>query len=291
MYPFERFTEGSKQVLTRAQEEAKLANQRYIGTEHIALALCHDDGAAGRALADLGITFESLKAQVGDVLDTAERPPTPQIVPTSRVKRVIEIAFQEATSAGAEQVGTEHLLVALLVEAEGTAPQALDRLGATLPKVRRAIRAALAGRTGHGPRTLDAISVTDAAPGFSVPGAPVGTASSLGVALMRAGQLAQQEGTADIRADHLIRAIAATDASDLRGTLRRLGLTAQAVDAALTVPEEVRQLGLSAMKARIEHAGDFATGGEGAADATRATIRAVREYADAVSRWLTEDSS
>ncbi|MBO0684051.1 MAG: hypothetical protein J2P45_12900 [Candidatus Dormibacteraeota bacterium] len=291
MYPFERFTEGAKQALTRAQDEAAAANQRFIGTEHIALALCGDDGVAGRALADLGITYEGLKAQVGEVVESRERPQPAQIIPTSRVKRVIEIAFQEATSGGAGQVGTEHLLAALLVEAEGIAPQALDKLGATLPKVRRAIRAALEDRTQQQAGTLDAVSVTQATSGASVPGAPVGTASSLGVALMRAGQLAQQEGTTDIRADHLLRAIAASDTSDLRGTIRKLGLTVEAVDAALAVPEEIRQLRLAAMKARVDHASAFAAGGEEATRAAQAAIRAGREYADAVSRWLIEGSS
>jgi hypothetical protein len=287
MYPFERFTEGAKATLTRAQEEAVAGNQRYIGTEHLALALSRDDGMAGRVLRDLGITYEDMKAQIGIVVDGTEKPPL-QIIPTSRTKRVIELAFQEATSAGADHVGTEHLLVALLVEAEGVAGRVLDELGATLPMVRRAIRAALEDRAAHQSGVLEAITVAEGVGDAPVPGAPVGTSSSVGVALMRAGQLAKEEGTADIRADHLIRAIAATDTPDLRGVLDKLGLAPEATVRVLTVPEEIRRLGLAAQRARVEHAAAFAAGGEEATRAVEETMRLGREYSEAVSRWLGE---
>jgi ATP-dependent Clp protease ATP-binding subunit ClpA len=269
MYPFERFTDGARQALTRAQEEAVAANQPYIGTEHVALALARDDGAAGRVLRDLGITYEGVKARIGAVLADSEEP-GPRVVPTSRMKRVIEIAFQEATRAGVDRVGTEHLLAALLVEAEGVAARVLDGLGVTLPEVRRAIRTGL--RVGDDP----------------VPGAPVGTSSSLTAALMRAGQLAREEGITDIRADHLLRALAASDAADLRGTLDKLGLAPEAVVRALTVPEEIRHLGRAAQRARVERPAGFAAGGEAASRAVREVLGLARQYSEAVSRWLGE---
>ena len=288
MDPFERFTEGAKQALTRAQEEAGAANQQYIGTEHLALALARDDDLAGRVLRDLGITYEGMKAQIGAVLDGIEKPGPPRIIPTSRVKRVMEVAFQETTSAGAEHVGTEHLLAALLVEAEGIAARALDELGATLPKVRRAIRAGLEDRAAQEAGIVEAITVAQATGNAPVPGAPVGTSSSLGVALMRAAQLAKEEGSTDVRADHLIRAIAATDTSDLRGMLDKLGLAPEATVRALTVPEEIRRLGLAAQRARVEHAAAFAAGGEPATRAVEEAMRLGREYSEAVLRWLGE---
>jgi len=288
MYPFERFTEGAKQALTRAQEEAVAANLPYIGTEHLALALARDDGVAGRILRDLGVTYEGMKAQIGSVLDSAEKPGPARIIPTSRVKRVMEVALQEATSAGAEHVGTEHLLAALLVEAEGVAAQAFDELGATLPKVRRAIRAGLGDRAAQRAGIIEASSVAQQTGNPPVPGAPVGTSSSLGVAMMRAGQLAKEEGSTDIRADHLIRAIAATDTADLRGTLDKLGLAPEATVRALTVPEEIRRLGLAAQSARVEHAAAFAAGGVAATHAVEEAMRRGREYSEAVSRWLGE---
>lgn len=271
MYPFERFTEGARQALTRAQEEAVAANQPYIGTEHVALALVSDDGAAGRVLREMSITHEALKTQVAAVLATAGEPQR-RGIPTSRTKRVIGSAFQEATSAGAEQVGTEHLLTALLVEAEGVAARALDALGVTLRAVRQAF---------HAPQQagiFEAITVARAVGPGPVPGAPVGTSSSLAAALLRAGRLAREEGVADIRADHLLRAIAITDTEDLRGTLARLGLAPEAVVSALTVPEEIRRLGLAAHRAAIESMAEEA-------------MRLAREYTGALSRWLGQGES
>jgi hypothetical protein len=288
MYPFERFTEGAKQALTRAQEEAVAANQRFIGTEHLALALVLDGGTAGSILRELGVTYEAMKVQIGRVLNRVEPSGPPRIIPTSRMKRVTEVAFQEATSAGAAHVGTEHLLAALLVEAEGVAARVLDDLGATLPKVRRAIRAGMEGHAAQQGGIIEAITVAQGVGDAPVPGAPVGTSSSLGVALMRAGQLAREEGTADIRADHLIRAIAATDSADLRGLLDKLGLESEAVLATLTVPEEIRRLGLAAQRARVEQAAAYAAGGEARTRAIVDAIRLGREYSEAVSRWLGE---
>ena len=103
MYPFERFSEGARHVLTWAREEAAASRERYIGTEQLALALCRDkEDVAGRVLADLGVTYEAMKAQIGGILSHTDKPRVGQIIPTSRVKKVIELAFQEATSAGAE---------------------------------------------------------------------------------------------------------------------------------------------------------------------------------------------
>jgi len=111
------------------------------------------------------------------------------------------------------------------------------------------------------------------------------------VALLRAGQLAREEGTADIRADHVIRAIATLAASrtaDLRGTLARLGLEPEAVVRALAVPEEVRRLGQAARRARVELGADYAAGGAAAMHAMSEVLRLGREYTEAVSRWLGE---
>jgi ATP-dependent Clp protease ATP-binding subunit ClpC len=157
MYPLERLTEGARQALTRAREEAVAAKQAFIGTEHVALALVRDDGAGGRVLRDLGVTLEAMRARIAVVLGRAERPGPVGAIPSSRIERAMQIAFQEATSAGAVQVGTEHLLVALLVEAEGVAARALEELGATLARVRRAVRDGLGpggvppGRDHHRP--------------------------------------------------------------------------------------------------------------------------------------------
>jgi ATP-dependent Clp protease ATP-binding subunit ClpA len=272
MYPFERFTEGAKQVLTRAQEEAVAWGRQYIGTEHLALALCGDkEGVAGRVLADLNVTYEAVEAQVSSLLSRSTSTQVELIIPTSRVKRIVELAFQEATIAGDEFVGSEHLLLALLVEAEGAGAMALDQLGATLPKVRRAVRAMLDDR----PPQQGAVRA-----------GTVGTSPSVGVAFMRAGQMAKEEGVNDIRADHLIRAMAASDIAELHGVLRKLRLTPEAVAADLTVPEEIRQLGLAARAARRAQAAAFNAGGAEAARAVEEVTRRSQEHSEAVSRWL-----
>jgi ATP-dependent Clp protease ATP-binding subunit ClpC len=293
VYPFERFTESARLALIRARDEAVAANQPFIGTEHVALALAGDDGVAGRVLRDLGLTDEGMRARIAVVLESGERQRAAGVIPTSRMKRVTEVAFQEATSAGAEQVGTEHLLVALLVEAEGVAARALEDLGATLPRVRRAIRAGLGNGAAASAGIVDAVTLEQAFSDTPVPGASVGTSSSLAAALMRAGQLAREEGAADIRADHLIRAIATMAVSgtaDLRGTLDKLGLEPEATVRALTVPEEIRRLGLAAQRARVAQGPAYDAGGEAASRAVRETLRLGREYTEAVSRWLAESS-
>jgi ATP-dependent Clp protease ATP-binding subunit ClpC len=109
MYPFERFTERAKKVLTLAQEEAERSHHSYIGTEHLLL----------------GLRNERIVIQ--------------QIIPTSRVKKVIEISFEEARRMGHNYVGTEHLLLGLLIEGEGIAAHVLEDLGANLEKVRNEI--------------------------------------------------------------------------------------------------------------------------------------------------------
>jgi hypothetical protein len=276
MYPFEKFTEGARQALTQAQEEAAASGLPYIGTEHLALALCRDqEGVAGRVLAECGVTYEGMKAQVGSIVGATDTAKGTQVIPTSRVKKVIELAFQEATNAGVDLVGTEHLLAALLVEAEGVASRALDELGVTLPRVRRAIRANLEDR---------AAERGSASPGH------VGTSSPIGLALMRAGQLAQDEGVPDIRADHLIRAMAESGISEIQSVLGKLGLAPEVVAVELAVPDDVRQLGLATRRARFEHAAAFRSGGAEAVQAAEQVERHGRAHAEAVSRWLHEGS-
>ena len=98
--------------------------------------------------------------------------------------------------------------------------------------------------------------------------------------------LAKEEGVSEIRADHLIRAIAESELSDLQGTLRKLGPTPETVAAELTVPDGIRQLGRAVQRARTEHAAAFAAGGPEAVRAVEELNRVSREYSEAVTRWL-----
>jgi ATP-dependent Clp protease ATP-binding subunit ClpC len=140
MYPFERFTERAKKVLTLAQEEAERSHHSYIGTEHLLLGLLREgDGLAAKVLANLGVEIGKVRQTIESVLGRNERIIIQQIIPTSRVKKVIEISFEEARRMGHNYVGTEHLLLGLLIEGEGIAAHVLEDLGANLEKVRAEI--------------------------------------------------------------------------------------------------------------------------------------------------------
>ena len=137
LYPFERFTERAKKVLTLAQEEAERSHHSYIGTEHLLLGLLREgEGLAAKVLNNLGVEINKVRSTIELVLGRNERIIIQQIIPTSRVKKVIEISFEEARRMGNNYVGTEHLLLGLLIEGEGIAAHVLEDLGANLEKVR-----------------------------------------------------------------------------------------------------------------------------------------------------------
>jgi ATP-dependent Clp protease ATP-binding subunit ClpA len=140
MYPFERFTERAKKVLTLAQQEAERAHHSYIGTEHLLLGLMREEeGLAAIVLAKLGVEINGVRATIASVIGRSDQILIRQRIPTSRVKQVIQLSFEEARKMGNNYVGTEHLLLGLLVEGEGIAAHVLQDLGATLEKVRSEI--------------------------------------------------------------------------------------------------------------------------------------------------------
>jgi enamine deaminase RidA (YjgF/YER057c/UK114 family) len=141
VYPFERFTNRAKKVLTLAQEEAERAHHSYIGTEHLLLGLMREgEGLAGKALDNLGVEINEVRTTIESVLGRNEKIIIKQTIPTSRVKKVVELSFEEARKMGNPYVGTEHLLLGILVEGEGIAAHVLQDLGATLEKVRGEIQ-------------------------------------------------------------------------------------------------------------------------------------------------------
>jgi hypothetical protein len=155
IYPFERFTERAKKVLTLAQEEAERSHHSYIGTEHLLLGLLRErEGLAAIVLNNLGVDIGIVRKTIEFVLGRDERIIIQQIIPTSRVKKVIELSFEEARRLGHDYVGTEHLLIGLLLEGEGIAAHVLQDLGATLANVRADIERLLvsAGAEEPGPR-------------------------------------------------------------------------------------------------------------------------------------------
>src|SRR5439155_3531973 len=116
---FERFTERARQVVVLAQDEARTLKHNYIGTEHILLGLLREDGLAGRVLDSLDITVEEVRGQVVRIVGAGDEPDTGQIPFTPRVKKVLELALQEALELGHDQVGTEHILLGLVREDGG----------------------------------------------------------------------------------------------------------------------------------------------------------------------------
>jgi len=134
-----------------AQEEARLLNHNYIGTEHILLGLIHEgEGVAARALEGLGINLESVRSQVVEIIGQGSQAPTGHIPFTPRAKKVLELSLREALQLGHNYIGTEHILLGLIREGEGVAAQVLQKLGAELHKVRQTVIQLLSGVQGEG---------------------------------------------------------------------------------------------------------------------------------------------
>src|SRR5712691_11664680 len=145
MYPFERFNEYAKRTLTLAQEEAERSHHSYIGTEHLLPGLLRvQSGTAYRVLNDLGVDLVTVREVIKSVIGRNERILIQSIIPTSRVKKVIELSFEEARRMGDNEVDTAHILLGLIIEGEGIAAHVLTDLGATLEKVRPSIERAQA---------------------------------------------------------------------------------------------------------------------------------------------------
>jgi ATP-dependent Clp protease ATP-binding subunit ClpC len=143
MYPFERFTELAKRVLTIAQEEAERGHRSYIGTEHLLLGIMRvEDGSGAQALRSLHIGIDEVRRSIETVLGSTEQLIHHQVIPTSRVKRVIELSFEEARREGHQYVDSGHMLIALMLEGEGIAANVLKDLGATRQKITSAVKAA-----------------------------------------------------------------------------------------------------------------------------------------------------
>jgi ATP-dependent Clp protease ATP-binding subunit ClpC len=143
---FERFSDPARRVVVLAQEEARLLNHNYIGTEHILLGVIHEgEGVAARALRSLGINLDAVRQEVDEIIGRGGSPPSGHIPFTPRAKKVLELSLREALQLGHNYIGTEHILLGLLREGEGVACQVLVKLGANLPKVRARVYELLAG--------------------------------------------------------------------------------------------------------------------------------------------------
>jgi ATP-dependent Clp protease ATP-binding subunit ClpC len=149
---FERFTDRARRVVVLAQEEARMLNHNYIGTEHILLGLIHEgEGVAAKALESLNISLEAVRSQVEEIIGQGQAAPTGHIPFTPRAKKVLELSLREALQLGHNYIGTEHILLGLIREGEGVAAQVLQKLGADLGRVRQTVIQLLQGYTGGKP--------------------------------------------------------------------------------------------------------------------------------------------
>ena len=146
---FERFTDRARRVVVLAQEEARMLNHNYIGTEHILLGLIHEgEGVAAKALEGMGISLEGVRAQVEEIIGQGQQAPSGHIPFTPRAKKVLELSLREALQLGHNYIGTEHILLGLIREGEGVAAQVLVKLGADLNRVRQQVIQLLSGYQG-----------------------------------------------------------------------------------------------------------------------------------------------
>lgn len=163
MYPFERFTEDAKKALTLAQDEAERSGHSFIGTEHVLIGLTRADGRARMLLEEFGVDTRTARENLLAVTGAIEpRRAAERIIPTSRVKILIELAFVEARRLSSDVVGGEHLLLGVLIEGEGIGAHVLRDLGVSVDAVRE--RLTLDARTQATPSRTPRFNTYPATP-------------------------------------------------------------------------------------------------------------------------------
>lgn len=138
---FDKFTDKARKVLVLAQEEARGLHQPYVGTEHVLLALLkEEDGLAAQALERLGVHYEATVAAIRRIVTIDESTDVSgHLRFTPRVKRVLENSLREAMQMGQSYISTEHLLLGIIRENEGTAIEVLERMGVSGDDLRAAL--------------------------------------------------------------------------------------------------------------------------------------------------------
>jgi hypothetical protein len=147
---FERFTDRARRVVVLAQEEARMRNHNYIGTEHILLGLIREgNGTAVKALESLGISLDVVRQDVDQIIGRGQYAPSGHIPFTPRAKKVLELSLRESVQLGHGYIGTEHILLGLIREGDGVAAQVLVKLGAGLNRVRQQVIQLVQGRASR----------------------------------------------------------------------------------------------------------------------------------------------
>jgi ATP-dependent Clp protease ATP-binding subunit ClpC len=151
---FERFTQRAREALSLAQEEARLLNHDFIGTEHLLLGLIREgDGVAAKALKQLGISLEPVRGKIEETMGVPSTAAGGVAPFTPRAKKVLELSLREALQLGHNYIGTEHILLGLVREGEGVAARVLVDLGADLFRVRLQVMGLISGRPTVTPPT------------------------------------------------------------------------------------------------------------------------------------------
>lgn len=234
MYPFERFTELAKDVLTTAQEEAEDSGAGYIGTEHLLVALLRvERGLAAKVLWTLGVELRQVRLAIDGRLAQLQLVSEGRVVPADRTKTVIDLAFQEAVRMGQTFVGTEHLLLAILVEGQGVGAQVLDELGVTLERARVEVENQLATAQ---PGTAGASR--QPRPSRFRGGTP--PSPELAALLVAANNEANREFALELRPDHLLRVMAEPDRA-IASLLVSLGVNLDALRTVLRRPDVIAE--------------------------------------------------
>jgi ATP-dependent Clp protease ATP-binding subunit ClpA len=149
---FERFTDRARRVVVLSQEEARMLNHNYIGTEHILLGLIHEgEGVAAQSLEGLGVDRERVRVEIIEIIGRGDTVPAGHIPFTPRAKKVLELSLREALQLGHSYIGTEHILLGLVREGEGVGAQVLQKLGVDLGRVRQQVISQLSSYSDPGP--------------------------------------------------------------------------------------------------------------------------------------------
>jgi ATP-dependent Clp protease ATP-binding subunit ClpA len=244
---FERFTNRARHVVVLSQEEARLLNHNYIGTEHILLGLLGEpESIAGTVLASFGFTLEGARAEVEQQIGRGHKELSGHIPFTPRAKKTLELSLREALSIKHNYIGTEHILLGLIREGEGVAAQIM-RERTDLTDIRAAVLAAVSaadpGESGEGAEETNAVlrwlrqrltgrNAPDVPPRPEMPGTASGTRGTPAVeaALQQAATLA---GQAPVGSHHLLLAALTDTNSAASAALSSLGVDLEELRARL----------------------------------------------------------
>ena len=194
---FERFSPPARQVLVVAQEEARSLGHRTVGTEHVLLGLLRSEhGTAAQALSSIGLVDDRVRERIVELVGQGKHSTHGQIPWNPRTRRLFDVALREAMSLGSDEVGTEHIALALASDGEGAVAEVLSVAG---PGVVR--EAVLSAMENPPPDRV-------AAPAVEVPEAvSVRLSDDVRALLRRAGGLAIADEAPEVGVDHLRRAL------------------------------------------------------------------------------------